>query len=317
MPYSFEGKKVWVAGHRGMVGSALVRRLNREACDLVQADRKDLDLRDQIAVRSWMEEQRPDCVFLAAAKVGGIQANNMFPVDFLKDNLLIQTNVLEAAHYNDVERLVFLGSSCIYPRLAEQPIIESSLLTGGLEHTNQWYAIAKIAGLKLCEAYRHQCGRDWISIMPTNLYGPGDNYDLETSHVLPALLRKFHHAKSVGLPKVTVWGSGAPLREFMHCDDLADASVFLAQHYSDSSHINVGTGEEITIKNLAALIADVVGFDAELCFDSSKPDGTPRKLMDGSKLSALGWNCARPLADGIRDTYEHLLESGEARQFSS
>lgn len=317
MPYSLEGKKVWVAGHRGMVGSALVRRLKREACDVVQVDRKDLDLRDQIAVRNWMEEQRPDCVFLAAAKVGGIQANNMFPVDFLKDNLLIQTNVLEAAHQTGVERLVFLGSSCIYPRLAEQPIIESSLLTGRLEHTNQWYAIAKIAGLKLCEAYRHQFGRDWISIMPTNLYGPGDNYDLETSHVLPALLRKFHHAKSVGLPRVTVWGSGAPLREFMHCDDLADASVFLAQHYSDSEHINVGTGEEISIKNLAALIADVVGFDAELCFDSSKPDGTPRKLMDGSKLSALGWNCARPLADGIRDTYEHLLESGEACQFSS
>ena len=317
MSYSLEGKKIWVAGHRGMVGSALVRRLKREACNLVQADRKDLDLRDQIAVRNWIDEHRPDCIFLAAAKVGGIQANDTFPVDFLKDNLLIQTNVLEAAHHTGVERLVFLGSSCIYPRLAEQPIIEASLLTGGLEHTNQWYAIAKIAGLKLCEAYRHQFGRDWISIMPTNLYGPGDNYDLETSHVLPALLRKFHHAKSVGLPRVTVWGSGSPLREFMHCDDLADASVFLAKHYSDSEHINVGTGEEISIKNLAALIADVVGFDAELCFDSSKPDGTPRKLMDGSKLSALGWNCARPLADGIRDTYEHLLESGEACQFSS
>lgn len=307
--YSLKGKKVWVAGHRGMVGGAVVRRLVSEDCDLLLAGRDVVDLCDQSAVYAWMADNRPDCIVVAAAKVGGIHANNMAPVDFLRDNLVIQNNILEAAHKNDVERLLFLGSSCIYPKFAEQPIGENSLLTGPLEPTNEWYAIAKIAGIKLCQAYRKQFGRDWISAMPTNLYGPGDNYDLETSHVLPALLRKFHEAKVSAAKEVLVWGSGSPLREFLHCDDLADALVFLLKHYSAYEQVNVGSNSEVTIKELAETIAEVVGYEAELVFDSSKPDGTPRKLMDSSRLHELGWNNARSLKDGIASTYKHWLAS--------
>jgi len=307
--YSLEGKKIWVAGHRGMVGGAVARRLESEGCELLLAGRDVVDLCDQSAVRAWMAANRPDCIVVAAARVGGIHANNVAPVDFLQDNLVIQSNILAAAHENDVERLLFLGSSCIYPKFADQPIREDSLLTGPLEPTNEWYAIAKIAGIKLCQAYRRQYGRDWISAMPTNLYGPGDNYDLETSHVLPALLRKFHEAKVSNAKEVVLWGSGSPLREFLHCDDLADALVFLLKHYSEQEHINVGSSSEVTIKGLAETIAKVVGYEAELVFDSSKPDGTPRKLMDSSRLRELGWNNVRSLEDGIASTYEHWLGS--------
>lgn len=309
MPYSLEGKKVWVAGHRGMVGGAIVRRLESEDCDLLLAGREMVDLSDRRAVQAWMFSNSPDCVVVAAARVGGIHANNTAPVDFLQDNLFIQNNIFDAAHKNDVERLLFLGSSCIYPKVADQPIREDSLLTGALEPTNEGYAIAKIAGIKLCQAYRKQYRRDWISAMPTNLYGPGDNYDLETAHVLPALLRKFHEAKVSGAKEVVVWGSGSPLREFLHCDDLADALVFLLKHYSEYDHINVGSSSEVTIRGLAETIAKVVGYEAELVFDSSKPDGTPRKLMDSSRLHKLGWKNARFLEEGIASTYEHWLAS--------
>ena len=309
MTYSLQDKKVWVPGHLGMVGGAVVRRLESEGCGLLLAGRDVVDLRDQSAVQAWTADKRPNCIVVAAAKVGGIHANNVAPVDFLRDNLVIQNNILEAAHQNDVERLLFLGSSCIYPKFAEQPIREDSLLTGTLEPTNEWYAIAKIAGIKLVQAYRTQHGRDWISAMPTNLYGPGDNYDLETSHVLPALLRKFHEAKVSGAREVVLWGSGSPLREFLHCDDLADALVFLLKHYSNYEHINVGSSSEVTIKGLAEIIARVVGYDAELVFDSSKPDGTPRKLMDSSRLHELGWNNVRSLEDGIASTYKHWQAS--------
>ena len=292
-----------------MVGGAVARRLAGEGCDLLLAGRDVVDLCDQLAVRAWMADNRPDCVVVAAAKVGGIHANDVAPVDFLQDNLTIQNNILDAAHKNDVHRLLFLGSSCIYPKFADQPIREDSLLTGALEPTNEWYAIAKIAGIKLCQAYRKQHGRDWISAMPTNLYGPGDNYDLETSHVLPALLRKFHEAKLSRAKEVVLWGSGSPLREFLHCDDLADALVFLLKNYSEYEHINVGSSSEVTIKGLAETIAEVVGYDAELVFDSSKPDGTPRKLMDSSRLHELGWNNVRSLKEGIASTYEHWLAS--------
>lgn len=309
MAYSLDGKKVWVAGHRGMVGGAVARRLESENCKILLAGREIVDLSDQSAVKDWISDNGPDCIIIAAAKVGGIHANNSAPVDFLQGNLVIQNNILAAAHDNDVQRLLFLGSSCIYPKFAAQPIREDSLLTGALEPTNEWYAIAKIAGIKLCQAYRKQYGRDWISAMPTNLYGPGDNYDLETSHVLPALLRKFHEAKESGASQVTLWGSGTPLREFLHCDDLADALVFVLKEYSEYDHINVGSGSEVTIRELAETIADVVGYEAELVFDSSKPDGTPRKLMDSSRLHELGWNDARTLIDGISHTYQHWLDS--------
>lgn len=313
MTYSLSGKRIWVAGHRGMVGAAVTRRLQSEECEIILAGRETLDLCDQHAVDKWMASVRPDCVVLAAAKVGGIHANSSFPVDFLRTNLIIQNNVLDAAHRNDVERLLFLGSSCIYPKFARQPIKERSLLTGELEPTNEWYAIAKIAGIKLCQAYRKQYGRDWISAMPTNLYGPGDNYDLETSHVLPALLRKFHEAMVRGESEVVVWGSGEPLREFLHCDDLADALVFLLKNYSDYEHINVGSGVEVSIRTLAETIAQVVGSDVELKFDSDKPDGTPRKLMDCDKLKKIGWDNARPLRSGIAQTYRNWLESETIR----
>ncbi|WP_305848699.1 GDP-L-fucose synthase [Mangrovicoccus sp. HB161399] len=306
MKFSLSGKRVWVAGHRGMVGSALVRRLALEDCEVVTAGRDTVDLVNQKAVHEWMNEARPDTIILAAAKVGGIFANDSYPVDFLYDNLMIEANILHAAHEADVERLLFLGSSCIYPKMAMQPIREDSLLTGSLEPTNEWYAIAKIAGIKLVQAYRKQYNRDWISAMPTNLYGPGDNYDLKNSHVLPALLRKFHEAREARADSVQIWGTGTPLREFLHCDDLADALVFLLKEYSGPEHVNVGSGVEVSIRELAETIAKVVGYDAELLFDSSKPDGTPRKLMDSSRLHDMGWNGARSLEEGIRTTYESL-----------
>ncbi|WP_424934296.1 GDP-L-fucose synthase [Amaricoccus macauensis] len=303
MSYELKGKRVWVAGHRGMVGGAVVRRLESEDCEVITAGREVVDLVDQKAVHDWMAKAKPDVVILAAAKVGGIQANNIYPVDFLYDNLMIEANIVHASHKADVERLLFLGSSCIYPKHAPQPIPEAALLTGPLEPTNEWYAIAKIAGIKLVQAYCKQYGRDWISVMPTNLYGPGDNYDLETSHVLPALLRKFHEAKKRGDKEVVIWGSGTPLREFLHCDDLADAVVFLLRKYSGYEHVNVGSGVEVSIRELAETIAEVVDYQADLTFDTSKPDGTPRKLMDSSRLHSMGWDHSISLKDGIRHAY--------------
>lgn len=308
MSWDITGKRIWVAGHRGMVGGAVVRRLAAEDCEVITAGRDIVDLTQQAQVKEWMAEVKPDAIVMAAAKVGGILANDTQPVDFLLNNLQIETNIVEAAHANDVGRFLFLGSSCIYPKLAPQPIPEDSLLTGPLEPTNEWYAIAKIAGIKLCQAYRVQHNRDWIAAMPTNLYGPGDNYDLTSSHVLPALLRKFHEAKVAGAPSVELWGSGTPLREFMHCDDQADALVFLLKNYSGYEHVNVGSGSEVTIRELAETIARVVGYEAELSFDTTKPDGTPRKLMDSSTLHGMGWNNVRSLEDGIRDAYEHFLK---------
>lgn len=310
MHYDLTGKRVWVAGHRGMVGGAVVRRLAAEGCEVIEAGRDVVDLVDQRVVRDWMMAEKPAAIVLAAARVGGIHANNTAPVDFLYDNLMIEANIIEAAHRADVERVLFLGSSCIYPKFADQPIHEDSLLTGALEPTNEWYAIAKIAGIKLIQAYRKQHGRDWISAMPTNLYGPGDNYDLQSSHVLPALLRKFHDAKERGDSEVVVWGSGTPLREFMHCDDLADALVFLLKTYSGHDHVNVGSGSEVTIRELAETIAEVVGYQAALTFDSTKPDGTPRKLMDSGRLHDMGWNNVRSLRDGLQHTYDLVLKAG-------
>ncbi len=305
MSYDLVGKRVWVAGHRGMVGSAVVRRLASENCEVLTVGRQELDLTDQAAVNAWMEKTRPDAIVLAAAKVGGIHANNSMPAEFLYENLVLQTNVIHAAYKCGVEKLLFLGSSCIYPKEAPQPIKEEYLLTGSLEPTNEWYAIAKIAGIKMCQAYRKQYGVDFISAQPTNLFGPGDNYDLETSHVLPALLRKLHEAKTNNAPSVTLWGTGAALREFLYVDDLADALVFLLKSYSGETPINIGSGTEVTIRELAELIADTVGYKVELRFDSSKPDGTPRKLMSSDFLHNLGWNHARPLRDGIIQTYAH------------
>ncbi|MEM7634707.1 MAG: GDP-L-fucose synthase [Pseudomonadota bacterium] len=308
--FSLKGKSVWVAGHRGMVGSALVRRLQSEECSVLTASREDADLVRQEEVEKWMTANRPQVVFLAAAKVGGIQANNSYPAQFLYENLMIEANIIHAAFRTGVEKLVFLGSTCIYPKLAPQPIPEEALMTGPLEPTNEWYAIAKIAGIKLCQAYRRQYGSDFIAAQPTNLYGPGDNYDLETSHVLPALLRKAHEAKVSSAKTLTVWGSGNPLREFLHVDDLADAVVFLAKHYSGDSHINMGSGEEVSIRGLAEAICKVVGFDGALEFDASKPDGTPRKLSDVSKLQGLGWANARSLDEGLKQTYAEFAAGG-------
>ena len=308
---SLAGKRVWVAGHKGMVGSAIVRRLASENCDVLTADRAELDLTDQRGVLGWMHNNRPQLVVLAAARVGGIHANNTQPVDFLRDNLLIETAIFTGAESVGVEKLLFLGSSCIYPKHASQPIKEEALLTGALEPTNEWYAIAKIAGIKLAQAYRQQFGCDFISAMPTNLYGPGDNYDPLGSHVLPALIRKVHDARQSGSP-VTVWGSGSPLREFLYVDDLADACLHLIQHYSDSLHINVGSGEEISILELTRLVMEVLGHDGEIVMDPSKPDGTPRKLMDSGRLKAMGWNPKVSLRDGIARAYAAFL-AGEGR----
>jgi GDP-L-fucose synthase len=305
--YALDGKRVWVAGHRGMVGAALVRRLAREGCKIMTAPRGEVDLTAQAAVTDWMEANRPQAVIVAAAKVGGILANDTYPAEFLWQNLMIEANIIEAAHKCGVEKLLFLGSSCIYPREAPQPISEGALLTGPLEPTNEWYAIAKIAGIKLCQAYRRQYGCDFISAMPTNLYGPGDNYDLASSHVIPALIRKAHEAKTRGNATLTIWGTGTPRREFLHVDDCADALVHILKVYSDPDPINVGSGEDLPIKDLAQLVCDVIGFDGAIVCDTSKPDGTPRKLMSGAKLAALGWRPAIALKEGLADAYKAFL----------
>ena len=309
VPFSLTGKRVWVAGHRGMVGSALVRRLTGENCEVLTVGRDGADLTRQGETERWISEVRPDAIFLAAAKVGGILANDTFPADFLYDNLMIEANILEAAHRCHVSKVVFLGSSCIYPKFADQPIKEDSLLTGPLEPTNEWYAIAKIAGMKLAEAYRRQHGADFISAMPTNLYGPEDNFDLKNSHVLPALIRKAHQAKARGDETMTIWGTGTVRREFMHVDDCADALVFLMQSYSASEHVNVGSGEDLTILALAELVCEVVGFKGRIVTDASKPDGTPRKLMSGERLRQLGWTPKISLRDGVEQTYRWYLEN--------
>jgi GDP-L-fucose synthase len=311
VPFELCGKRVWVAGHRGMVGSAIVRRLASEDCEVITAVRDELDLTDQRAVLGWMHNQRPEVVVLAAARVGGILANDSMPVEFLRDNLLIETSVLTGAESVGVTKLLFLGSSCIYPKHADQPIREDALLTGPLEPTNAWYAIAKIAGIKLAQAYRKQYGCDFISAMPTNLYGPGDNFDLNASHVMPALIRKVHEAKLAG-GEVVVWGSGTPRREFLYVDDCADACVHLLKHYSDESHVNVGSGSDVSIMELTRLVMDVVGYDGPVVTDGSKPDGTPRKLMDNAKLAALGWKPQTALRDGIAKSYAAFL-GGEGR----
>ncbi len=307
LPFSLEGRRVWVAGHRGMVGSALMRRLASENCTLLTASREELDLRRQSDVEQWMRAERPEVVFMVAARVGGILANDRHPADFLTDNLILQTNIAQTAAEIGVSKFLFLGSSCIYPRLAPQPICEDALLTGPLEPTNQWYAIAKIAGLMQCQAYRLQHNLDFISAMPTNLYGPGDNFDPEGSHVLPAFLRRFHLAKQEGQRQVMIWGSGTPRREFLHVDDCADALVFIMKSYSELETINVGAGIDIPILDLARLAADVVGYQGEIVLDRTKPDGTPRKLLDVSKLTALGWTPRIGLRDGLARTYRWLL----------
>jgi len=302
--------KIYVAGHNGMVGSAIVRRLNSLGyTNIVGKTSKELDLRNQQSVNNFFEVEKPNYVFLAAAKVGGIQANNVYRAEFLYDNLMIEANIIDASHKNKVTKLLFLGSSCIYPKMAPQPLNEDYLLTGELEPTNEPYAIAKITGIKLCESYRSQYGANFISAMPTNLYGPNDNYDLQNSHVLPALLRKFHEAKKSGDASVEVWGSGLPKREFLHVDDLAEACVFLMTQYDGTEWLNIGTGEDISIKELALLIKSIVGFEGELIFDSSKPDGTPRKLMDVSRLHKLGWKHKIDLKEGIERVYSEFKQS--------
>jgi GDP-L-fucose synthase len=316
MSYDLKGKKVYVAGHRGMVGSAIVRRLASEGCEILTASRADADLTRQVEVEAWMDKNRPDAVFLAAAKVGGILANDTYPADFLYENMILEANIIHAAHKVGVEKLLFLGSSCIYPKFADQPITEDALLTGSLEPTNEWYAIAKIAGIKLCQAYRKQHGHDYISAMPTNLYGPGDNFDLNSSHVMPALIRKAHDAKAEGKPEVVVWGTGTPRREFLHVDDCADACVHLMKTYSADSHVNVGYGDDVTILELTQMVCRVVGFEGAIINDLSKPDGTPRKLMSADKLRGLGWTPSIGLEDGIRSAYEAFLSGqfAERRQ---
>jgi GDP-L-fucose synthase len=310
-PLLFElaGKRVYVAGHTGMAGSAIARRLVREDCEILTAAHGALDLADQGQTERWLAREKPDAVFLAAARVGGISANSSYPAAFIGDNLAIALNVIRAAHASGVKKLLFLGSSCIYPRLATQPITEEELLTGPLEPTNEWYAVAKIAGIKLCQAYRRQYRADFISVMPTNLYGPGDNYHPEHSHVPAALIRRFHEAKLSGAPNVAVWGTGAPRREFLAADDLADACVFVMKHYSGDGFLNVGTGEDVTIADFARLVAEVVGYRGDIMFDTSRPDGTPRKLLDVSKLAALGWRAQTPLRDGLKAAYADFVRS--------
>lgn len=304
MAFELEGKRVWVAGHRGMVGSAVARRLERENCTMVFAGRERVDLTRQNEVERFLREEKPDVVIMAAAKVGGILANSQYPADFLYQNMIIEANITHAAHEVGVSKYLFLGSSCIYPKFAPQPIVESSLLTSALEPTNEWYAIAKIAGLKLAEAYRRQYGHDFISAMPTNLYGPGDNFDLNSSHVMPALIRKAHEAKLRGDREIVIWGTGTPRREFLHSDDCADALVFLLKNYSGEEHVNVGSGEDITILELTQLVCEVVGFEGKIVHDLSKPDGTPRKLMSADKLRGLGWKPRIALRDGVRASYD-------------
>jgi len=308
--YDLSGKRVWVVGHDGMVGSAVVRRLRVEDCEILTVGRSDVDLRRQTEVEKWMAEYRPDAVVVAAGKVGGIFANSNYPAEFIYDNLMIEANVIHSSWVTGVSKLLFLGSSCIYPKLAPQPLQENALLTGPLEPTNEWYAIAKIAGIKLCQAYRREHGCDFISAMPTNLYGVGDNFDPMGSHVAPSLMSKIHKAKLEGAETVEIWGSGTPKREFLYVDDLADAIVFLLRHYSDEPPINVGTGEEIMILTLAELLADVIGWGGRFHYDRSKPDGTPRKVLDVSALSNLGWRAKTPLSEGFKKTYEWYQEVG-------
>jgi GDP-L-fucose synthase len=313
--YALRNKRVWVAGHRGLVGSAIVRRLEREDCEILTAPRERVDLRNDAQVYRFMRDTRPHAIFLAAARVGGIHANDTRPAEFIGQNLMIQTNVIDAAHRHGVEKLLFLGSSCIYPRLAPQPISEDALLTGPLEPTNEWYAVAKIAGIKMCQAYRRQHGCDFISAMPTNLYGPGDNFDLLQSHVLPALLAKAHAARTAHADVLEVWGTGRAQREFMYVDDAADGLVFLMQHYSDERIINLGTGIDIPIAELAELICRTVGFRGRIRFDHSRPDGTPRKVLDVSRLTELGWRAPTPLQQGLTQTWQWYLAThcGESR----
>lgn len=312
--YPLAGKRVWVAGHRGLVGSAVVRRLQDEDCEILTAPRQQVDLRQSDQVNRWMRDARPQAVIVAAARVGGIHANDSRPAEFLYDNLMIEANIIEAARQSHVEKLIFLGSSCIYPRLAPQPIPEAALLTGPLEPTNEWYAIAKIAGIKLCQAYRRQYGCDYISAMPTNLYGPGDNFDVMQGHVIPALMSKIHRAKEAGAETVEVWGSGRALREFLYVDDAADGILHILKHYSGTEHVNLGTGDEITIRDLAGLMARVIGFRGQLAFDTSKPDGTPRKIMDIGRLRAMGWQARISLETGMARTYRWYVSQHLAAQ---
>ena len=305
--FPLEGKRVFVAGHRGMVGSAIARALQSRGCAILTAPWPGVDLRRQEQVEGWMQCERPDAVFLAAARVGGIWANDTRPAEFIHDNLAIQSTVIESAHRAGVGKLLFLGSSCIYPRMAHQPIDEEALLTGPLEPTNEWYAVAKIAGVKMCQAYRRQYGCNYISLMPTNLYGPGDNFDLSSAHVIPALMRKMHEGKVSGGGEVVVWGSGRPRREFLHVDDLADAAVYLMEVYADEPPVNVGTGSDITISGLAETMQEVIGFPGRLRFDRSRPDGTPRKLLDVSRLARLGWRAKIDLHSGLTDTYRWFV----------
>jgi GDP-L-fucose synthase len=313
---SLTGRRVWVAGHRGMVGAALNAAVAAEGALLLTVAHSELDLRRQSDTEAWMRQQRPEFIFVAAARVGGILANDRYPAQFLYDNLLIQSNIVEAARLAGVEKTMLLGSSCIYPRLAPQPITEDSLLTGPLEETNQWYAIAKIAGIKLAQAYRRQYGMNLISVMPTNLYGPNDNYDLQSSHVAAALMRRVHQARVDGATKVPIWGTGTPQREFLHVHDLAQACIHLMKTWSDPDPINIGSGQEVTIFELARLIAKIVGWDGEFAFDTSKPDGTPRKLLDVSRLTALGWTASIPLHEGLTDTYRDFKTRWEAGEFA-
>ena len=306
-PFELKGKSVYVAGHRGMVGSAIARRLEREDVKLVTVDRRELDLCNQAAVFDWFAKVRPQVVFMAAAKVGGIVANNTLRAEFIYENIAIAANVIQAAHRNGAEKLMFLGSSCIYPKLAPQPLREDSVLTGPLEPTNEPYAIAKIAGIKMVEAYRSQYGCDFISVMPTNLYGPGDNYHPELSHVVAALIRRFHEAKVAGTKNVVVWGTGTPRREFLYVDDMADACVHLMKSYSGAELVNIGTGEDITIAEFARVVADIVGYSGEISFDTTRPDGTPRKLLDVSRLAKLGWRATTSLQDGLKRAYAAYL----------
>ena len=308
--FDLRRKRVFVAGHKGMAGSAIVRRLAREDCDIVVAERRTLDLTSQSATEDWLTRTRPDVVFLAAARVGGIHANNTYSADFIVDNAAIALNVIRGAFAAGVKKLLFLGSSCIYPKAAHQPMKEEELLTGPLEPTNEWYAIAKILGIKLCESYVRQHAADFVSVMPTNLYGPGDNYHPENSHVPAALIRRFHEAKLAGAPSVDIWGTGKPRREFMSAEDLADACVFVMKHYSDNGFLNVGTGQDISIGEFARLVSEIVGYRGALAFDTSRPDGSPQKLLDVSKLSALGWRAKVPLREGLAAAYADFLAGG-------
>ncbi len=310
--YELTGKRIWVAGHRGMVGAAIVRRLENENCEILTVSRDQVDLTRQGDVEDWITGNKPDAIFVAAAKVGGIVANDTLPAQFLYNNMIIEANIIHAAYQIGVEKLLFLGSSCTYPRLAEQPMREDSLLSGPLEPTNEWYAIAKIAGIKLCQAYRKQYGCDFVSAQPTNLYGPNDNFNLEHSHVIPALIVKAHRAKIAGEPSMEVWGSGNPYREFLYVDDLADALVYLMRHYSEDSHINVGAGSDVTIRELAESVVAAVGFEGDLVFDSTRPDGPPRKLMDSTRLFNLGWKPTVNLLEGLKHSYHWYLENEDS-----